>query len=348
MPRLYNLINNDELKERMQADGATRITLSFYQYHQLEDPEQFRDELYQRWNQLGVFGRIYVAREGINGQVSVPEANFESFREDMYSIPWLNGIRLNIAVDDDGKSFYKLKVKVRRKIVADGLDDESFDPTRRGRRLSAEEANRLLDEPGTVIVDMRNHYESEVGHFEGAICPDVETFREALPLVEEMLSDRREDNIIMYCTGGIRCEKASAYYLHKGFRNVFMIEGGIIEYTRQCREKGLPVKFKGKNFVFDERMGERISEDVISRCHQCGAPCDTHVNCANDACHILFIQCEACAAKFQGCCSQKCSDFALLPEEEREALRGKVAFNGTKFGKGRYKALRRNESLMPG
>ncbi len=348
MPRLYNLINNDELKQRMQADGAARITLSFYQYHQLQDPEQFRDELYQRWNKLGVFGRIYVAREGINGQVSVPEANFESFREDMYSIPWLNGIRLNIAVDDDGKSFYKLKVKVRRKIVADGLDDESFDPTRRGMRLSAEEANRLLDEPGTVIVDMRNHYESEVGHFEGAICPDVETFREALPLVEEMLSDRREDNIIMYCTGGIRCEKASAYYLHKGFRNVFMIEGGIIEYTRQCREKGLPVKFKGKNFVFDERMGERISEDVISRCHQCGAPCDTHVNCANDACHILFIQCEACAAKFQGCCSQKCSDFALLPEEEREALRGKVAFNGTKFGKGRYKALRRNESLMPG
>lgn len=346
MPRLYNLVNSGELKRRMLESGEARTTLSFYRYHQIEDPKQFRDDLYRRWSKLGVFGRIYVAGEGVNGQISVPDRNFEAFRQDMYSIPWLDGARLNIAVDDDGKSFYKLKIKVRDKIVADGLDDESFDVTRRGRHLSAEEVNELMENPDTIVVDMRNHYESEVGHFEGAICPDVETFREALPIVEKMLEDKKDHPIIMYCTGGIRCEKASAYYLHKGFGQVYMIDGGIIEYARQCREKGMPIRFRGKNFVFDERMGERIGEEVIARCHQCGQPCDTHVNCANDACHILFIQCEECAAKYNQCCSRKCSDFIQLPEEQQEELRGKIAFNGTKFGKGRYKAIRRDEELV--
>ncbi len=335
--RLYNLVNSDELKARMRRSQEARTTLSFYRYHQIEDPARFRDELYARWEKLGVLGRIYVAGEGVNGQLSVPTRRFEAFRADLYRIPWLDGVRLNVAVDDDGKSFFKLKIKVRDKIVADGLDDRSFDVTKRGRHLAAAEVNALMEQGDTLVVDMRNHYESEVGHFEGALCPDVETFREALPIVEDMLRKDRDKNIIMYCTGGIRCEKASAYYLHKGFRNVFMIDGGIIEYTRQCREKGLPNRFIGKNFVFDERMGERISEDVIARCHQCGAPCDTHVNCANDACHLLFIQCEQCAAAYESCCSTPCRDFRRLPEAERERLKGEVEFNGTRFGKGRLK-----------
>jgi len=348
MPRLHNLVNNDELKKRMLQSDEQRTTLSFYQYHQIENPALFRNQLFTRWSKLGVYGRIYVAKEGINGQISVPTEQLDAFKEDMYSIPWLNGIRLNIAVDDDGKSFYKLKIKVRDKIVADGLDDDSFDVTKRGKHLSAEEVNQLMEDPNTVVVDMRNHYESEVGHFQGAICPDVETFREALPIVEEMLENKKDAPIIMYCTGGIRCEKASAYYLHKGFDKVFMIDGGIIEYARQCREKGLPIKYQGKNFVFDERMGERIGEEVISRCHQCGKPCDDHVNCVNDACHILFIQCEECAEKYHDCCSRTCSDFNELPEEKREELKGSIEFNGTRFGKGRYKALRKDEPLEVG
>jgi len=343
--KLHNKVNNDELKQRMLESEEARITLSFYQYAQIENPEQFRDEFYLGLSQFGVFGRIYVAAEGINGQISVPEKNLEAFKNYLYSIPFLEGIRLNIAVDDDGKSFYKLKIKVRPKIVADGLDDTSFDVTKRGRPLSAEEFNQLTDELDTIVVDMRNHYESEVGHFENAICPDVETFREALPLVEDMLAEQKDKKIVMYCTGGIRCEKASAYYLHRGFENVFMVDGGIIEYARQCQEKGLPNKFIGKNFVFDERMGERISEEVIARCHQCGKPCDTHVNCTNDACHILFIQCEDCAAEYDHCCSHKCKDFKALPEEEREELRKTMEFNGTKFGKGRYKAHHKEERL---
>ena len=346
--RLYNLVNSDELKRRMLESDEKRTTLSFYRYHQIKDPELFRNELYLRWEKLRVFGRVYVAGEGINGQVSVPDDQFAAFKENLYAIPWLNGVRLNIAVDDDGKSFYKLKIKVRDRIVADGLDDASFDVTRRGRHLSAEEVNALIANPETIVVDMRNHYESEVGHFTGAICPDVETFRDALPLVEDMLKEDKEKNIIMYCTGGIRCEKASAYYLHKGFENVFMIDGGIIEYTRQCQEKGLDNKFLGKIFVFDERICQRIGNEVIARCHQCGQPCDTHVNCANDACHILFIQCEECASKYDHCCSRKCADFVALPEEERAALRGTIVFNGTKFGKGRYKAFRKDDGLVLG
>ena len=341
MKRLFNRVNNRELKQRLEESKEPRTTLSFYQYYQLEDPQAFRDELYLLLSECGVLGRIYVAKEGINGQISVPTEKFEAFKTTLFSIHWLNGIRLNIAVEKDGKSFFKLAIKVREKIVADGLDDATFDVTKRGKHLRAPEVNALLDKPETIVVDMRNHYESEVGYFEGAIRPDVETFREALPLVEDLLKEDKEKNIVMYCTGGIRCEKASAYYLHKGFNNVFMIDGGIIEYAHQCEEQGLPNKFIGKNFVFDERLGERISEDVVAHCHQCGQACDTHRNCANDVCHVLFIQCDDCAAKYHACCSQECSDFSQLPTEEQEELKGTVEFNGTRFGKGRYRALRR-------
>lgn len=344
--KLFNRINNDLLKQKMLESGEERITLSFYKYHHIQDPEAFRNFLYRRWDNISVYGRVYVASEGINGQVSVLRDKLLEFKEDLYGIPFLNGIRLNFAIDDDGKSFFKLKIKVRKKIVADGLNDDTFDVTKRGKHLGARDFNDLTDDPQTIIVDMRNHYESEVGYFENAIRPDVETFREALPLVENMLEEDKDRNIIMYCTGGIRCEKASAYYLHKGFKNVFMVDGGIIEYTRQCNENNLPNKFIGKNFVFDERMGERISETVVAHCHQCGAPCDEHVNCANDACHILFIQCPACAEKNSKCCSDQCADFIKLPEEEQKALIGVVEFNGTKFGKGRYKAFNKKIALQ--
>ncbi len=346
--KLYNKVNNDELKQRMLASNEKRTTLSFYQYANIEDPELFRNQFYELLDGVGVFGRIYVAREGVNGQVSVPENNFGAFKEALYSIPFLKGIRLNIAIEDDGKSFFKLKIKVRKKIVADGLDDAGFDVTKRGRHLDAKSYNEITDDPGTIVVDMRNHYESEVGYFENAIRPDVVTFREALPLVEDMLADKKDKNIVMYCTGGIRCEKASAYYLHRGFENVFMVDGGIIEYARQCEKQGLPNKFLGKNFVFDERLGESIGGQVVAKCHQCGNPCDVHVNCANDACHLLFIQCPDCAAKYSSCCSTKCSDFTKLPEEEQKSLRKMEVFNGSKFSKGRYKAFKKGQGLDMG
>jgi UPF0176 protein len=344
--RLYNRVSSDELKRQLQESKEARTTLSFYKYARIGNPRLFRDHFFILLDRLRVLGRIYVSYEGVNGQISVPDKKLEALREAMDQITFLEGVRFNFAIEDDGKSFFKLAIKVRNKIVADGLDDRSFDVTKRGKHLSAEEFNALTNQDDTVVVDMRNHYESEVGHFQNAITPDVETFREALPKVEEILEEHKDKHIVMYCTGGIRCEKASAYFKHKGFEKVYQLDGGIIEYARQVEEKGLENKYVGKNFVFDERMGERISGEVIARCHQCGEPADVHVNCANDACHILFIQCEACAEKYEQCCSKKCADFNRLPEEQRSELRKTLEFNGTRFGKGRYKALHKDDPLI--
>ena len=342
---LYNRVNKELLKEQLEQEGIERTTLSFYQYAHIANPKLFRDHFYLILSEVGVLGRIYVSAEGVNGQISVPTHKMEDFKSAMDSVDFLKGIRLNVAIEDDGKSFILLKIKVRNKIVADGLDDSTFDVTKKGVHLTAERFNALTEDEKTIVVDMRNHYESEVGKFKMALTPDVETFREALPVVEEMLEDKKDHNIVMYCTGGIRCEKASAYYKHRGFKNVYQLDGGIIEYARQVEAQGLENKFIGKNFVFDERLGERISEDIISKCHQCGKPCDDHTNCANDACHILFIQCDDCAEKYEATCSAKCKDHNALSEEEKEALKGKVEFNGTKFGKGRYKAHNKDASL---
>ena len=336
---LHNRVNKDILKQQLRESHEERITLSFYRYLNVPDVQSYRDQLYEDLYDLGVMGRIYIAQEGINAQISVPKSHFETFEKYIEESKSLSGIRLNIAVDDDGKSFFKLKIQIRNKIVADGLDDDTFDVTKKGQHLSAKEFNDLAGDPDTVIVDMRNHYESEVGHFKNALLPDVDTFRESLPMVEDMLSDSKEKNIVMYCTGGIRCEKASAYYKHKGFENVFQLDGGIIEYARQVNEQGLENKFIGKNFVFDERLGERISNDIISQCHQCGKPCDSHTNCKNDGCHLLFIQCEECAEKYEGCCTPECQQIAQLPVEEQRKLRAQKDLGRQVFKKGRSESL---------
>jgi UPF0176 protein len=343
MPVLHNRISNEELKARMLAETEPRTTVSFYKYFRIEDPASFRDELYIKFEALKVFGRIYIAGEGINAQLSVPESNFETFKELLYRhAPDLDGIRLNIAVEDDGKSFWVLRMKVRKQIVADGIEDPSFDPARVGQYLKAEEVNKMIDDPDTIFVDMRNHYEYEVGHFQDAIEIPSDTFRDQLPMALDILKEKREKNIVMYCTGGIRCEKASAYMLHNGFQNVFHVEGGIIEYARKAKEQKLPLKFIGKNFVFDERLGERITEDVIAHCHQCGKPCDVHTNCKNDGCHLLFIQCTECAVQYDGCCNAACTAEHHLPEEEQRALRAGRE-NGIKiFNKSKDHPLRKH------
>lgn len=321
MALLHNRVSQKELKERLYQETEPRTTISFYQYHPIQDPQQFRDELYKGMYPLKVFGRIYVAHEGINAQVSVPASNFNQLRDFLYSFSFLNGLRLNIAVDDDGKSFWVLKIKVREKIVADGISDPAFSMERKGKYVNAEQMNELLQDPSTIVVDMRNHYEYEVGHFETAIEVPSDTFREQLPMAVDMLHDKKDKNIIMYCTGGIRCEKASAYMLHNGFNNVFHLEGGIINYAKQVKAAQLESKFKGKNFVFDDRLGERITDDVIATCHQCGKPADTHTNCKNDACHLLFIQCEECAKQYDGCCTPECQTVYNLPLDEQVKLR---------------------------
>tara|TARA_B110000261_G_scaffold45583_1_gene53498 strand:- start:167 stop:1204 length:1038 start_codon:yes stop_codon:yes gene_type:complete len=339
--QLYNKLSAKERAVMLEEAGTERLTLSFYQYAHIGNPQLFRDHLFLTWNVLEVLGRIYVAHEGINAQLSVPAPRFEEFKAHLDEVIFLKDIRLNIAIEQDLKSFLKLKVKVRDKIVADGLNDDTFDVTQKGQHLNAAGFNDMLADPNTICVDMRNHYESEIGHFKGAVTPDVDTFRDSLPIIEEDLEAQKEEkNLLMYCTGGIRCEKASAYFKHKGFKNVYQLEGGIIEYTRQVKDQDLENKFVGKNFVFDERRGERITDDVVAHCHQCGTSCDFHVNCANEACHLLFIQCESCKEQMQNCCSDACKEIIQLSFEEQKNLR-KGTHNSNKiFKKGRSEVLK--------
>lgn len=338
MALLHNRVSQKELKQKLFEETEHRITISFYRYFVINDPKNFRDELYKAFNKLKIFGRIYVAAEGINAQISVPESNFQGLKDYLDSCEYFKNLRLNIAVSD-GKSFWVLKIKVREKIVADGISDPTFSMQERGKYLNAEEFNKLSESDNTVIIDMRNHYEYEVGHFENAIEIPSDTFRDQLPMAAEMMAGNEEKNLIMYCTGGIRCEKASAYMMHRGFKNVFHLEGGIIHYSNVAKQKNLPNKFKGKNFVFDERLGERITEEIISFCHQCGKPADTHTNCANEACHLLFIQCEECKNNYNGCCSNTCKEVKDLPDDVQKEIRKGIKNDSMIFNKSKRRSL---------
>jgi UPF0176 protein len=280
-----------------------------------------RDQLYAEWKDLNCLGRIYLAKEGINAQMNVPEHHWDEFAEKLYAHPEFTHVPFKIAVEDEDESFLKLTIKIRKKIVADGLKEDDFDVTNVGQHLTAEQWNQAIESGKAVVVDIRNHYESEIGHFEGALLPEAETFREELPEVLDMLKGKEDEKVLLYCTGGIRCEKTSAYLKHHGFKDVNQLHGGIIDYARQIKSENLDNKFKGKNFVFDDRLGEHIGDEVIAECHQCGKTCDTHVNCTNKDCNLLFIQCEDCAKQHEGTCSEKCQTIIHLSTEEQKELR---------------------------
>lgn len=332
--RLYNNIDKKILKEQLAESKEEFTTISFYKYFKISNPQEFRDQLYLQWQVFGVLGRIYVAHEGINAQLALPSRHLESFNQALDTVEAFVGMRRNYAVEH-GKAFYKLKIQVRDKIVADGVEDPSFNTANCGTHLSAHAWNELMTNPEVTILDFRNHYESEVGHFKNAILPDVDTFREQLPKVAEELKDRKDKPVMMYCTGGIRCEKASAYLKHHGFNDVYQLEGGIIKYAVDCKNENIEPKFIGKNFVFDERLGERITEDIIAQCHQCGEAADTHTNCVNEACHLLFIQCESCKIKYENCCTPECQHINSLPIEEQKELRKGKKMGQHIFKKGR-------------
>jgi len=331
--------SREEKLAAARADTRPRRTLSFYRYVKIADPSAFRDQLVQAWGSWDCFGRIYVAHEGINAQMNVPIEHWDAFDAFTQSVPELMGVPYKIAVEEgDAPSFYKLTVKVRDKIVADGLDDTTFDVTNTGAYLSAEEMNAYIADPEAIVVDMRNSYESEIGHFEGAITPSVETFRDELKHTPELLKIHKNKKIALYCTGGIRCEKASAWLKHNGFTNVRHLKGGIIDYSHQVKEQGLPNKFRGKNFVFDERLGERIGEEIISHCHLCReAKSDTHYHCQNQICHVLYLGCDACVQKRVGYCSWWCEQTDKLPAgiKRRFAHYYNLYLRGSQFKKAR-------------
>lgn len=328
----------------VQTASVPRVTLSFYRYVRITDPKAFRDALTIKFHELNCLGRIYVAHEGINAQMNVPKTAWKKFDAYVQSVPELAGVPYKIAAEEtDTVSFYKLTVKVRSKIVADGLSDDTFDVTNTGTYLTAEEMNAYIDDPDAVVVDMRNGYESEIGHFENAVTPDVDTFREELKVVPELLRVHKNKKVALYCTGGIRCEKASAWLKHNGFTDVRHLKGGIIDYKRQVEEKKLPNRFLGKNFVFDERLGERIGTEIIATCHLCNkTKCDTHHHCKNQACHVLFIGCASCVESKRGYCSYKCMMFDVLPVRVKKMLtRNNHKKHLAQFKKNRLRSVKR-------
>lgn len=237
--------------------------------------------------------------------------------------PELKDLRLNIAIDPYKSSFYKLTIKVKKQIVADGLSEDSYDLSQVGNHLSPEEFNAALEDANSVVIDMRNFYESRIGRFDKAICPDSNTFKEELQMVRESLKGKEDKKLLMYCTGGVRCEKASAYLKKEGFKDVNQLEGGIIYYLKKAKEKGVPLKFHGKNYVFDERISEPVTDEILTECDQCDNKFDEYTNCSNAACNLLFIQCGDCKERMHGACSEACKEVAQMPEAERKAYYAK-------------------------
>ena len=317
---LYNKFGREDLEKQLALESFERTTLSFYKYVIIKDPFTLRKKLYIEWDKLKIKGRIYIAHEGINAQLSCPKPNWNKFVKSVQSIKGFENIPFKIAVEENLNSFLKLAIKVKKQIVADGLNNNEYDVTNVGKHLSAKEWNEYMNN-GAIVVDVRNHYESRIGHFKGALKPDVDTFREELPIIKEKLKNKKQEKILLYCTGGIRCEKASSYLKHHGFKDVNQLHGGIIDYAKQIKEYNLENKFIGKNFVFDDRLGEKISNDIIGTCDQCGGPCDDYTNCNYVDCNLLFIQCKKCEKKYEGCCNNNCQKMSKLPKDEQKKIR---------------------------
>ena len=327
---LYNQKNKKDLLKDIQNENFNRTTLSFYRYVNLNNLQELRDKLFLSWSQLKILGRVYIANEGINAQISIPKKNITEFKKQLSQYEFFKKMAFKTALDTN-TSFLKLTIKIKKEIVAYGVSKDEFDITKTGKHLNYKQFNDAIDN-GAIIIDMRNYYEGEVGNFENAIIPDVDRSKDLLPEVKKLLVNHKNDKILMYCTGGIRCEKASSYLINHGFKDVNQLKGGIIEYANQIKKNNVKSKFIGKNFVFDNRMGERVTDDILSSCHLCNASCDTHTNCKNQACHILFIQCTKCTNKLNGCCSEECAKFILLPigEQKAQFKSGKVKFTAQK------------------
>ncbi|KAJ9085783.1 hypothetical protein DSO57_1010589 [Entomophthora muscae] len=332
------------------------LSLAFYQFQKLGEDElvHLRQRLLKDLEKFEVVGRIYLATEGINAQFSCPADRLEEVEKYFNSaepntslkfpLPFAPTIEFNFSTFHK-KAFKKLNVKIRKEIVSSDIPEGEYDPSNQPTYLSAEEWHSRLTELKTsgkapLLFDVRNQYEHVIGHFEGAILPDVDTFREGMDQLIRDTKGQENKEIFMYCTGGIRCSKAGAILKSKGFADVKMLKGGITAYgnfIRSAKEasdkEDLPDKlksftslFKGKNFTFDKKLGEPITDEIISHCFQCGSPTDHYTNCRNILCHVLFLQCASCAARFNRTCgSQQCLDSPVFSKQEN--LDRKPTFN---------------------
>lgn len=293
----------------MKVNKLDYQVLLYYKYIEIEDPQAFRDQHFEFCSSLGLRGRILVASEGINGTVSGRVEQTEKYMEFMRSDARFSDMVFKIE-KSEGHAFKKLKIKVKQEIVNLNLDEDLNPNETTGKHLSPKEFLETLQQDDVIILDARNTYEYDLGHFRGAIRPDIETFRELPKWVEENLSEHKDKKILTYCTGGIRCEKFSGFLVNEGFKDVSQLEGGIITYGYDPEVKG--ALWDGKCYVFDERISVPVNrtgeETVVGKCHHCGKPEERYVKCGNPECNKHLLLCEDCEHEHYRSCSQECKD----------------------------------------
>ncbi len=285
--------------------GAYRVLL-FYKYVKIEDPETVVAEHLKACQEIGLKGRIFIGSEGINGTCSGTVEQTDAYMEMMNQHEYFNDITYKIDVEDD-HVFKKMHVRVREQIVNLSLEDDVDSNQLTGNYLKPAEFLEKMQEENTVILDARNDYEYDVGHFRGAIRPDIRTFRELPQWVRDNKELFEGKQVLTYCTGGIRCEKFSGWLVREGFDNVSQLEGGIVTYGKDPEAKGQ--LWDGQCYVFDERLVvpvNQVEHVVVGRDHFDGEPCERYVNCANPECNEQVLCSEENEYLYMRSCTDEC------------------------------------------
>jgi UPF0176 protein len=285
----------------------TYQVLLYYKFVRIADPADLAAGQQELCAKLGLRGRILTAAEGINGTVSGPREACQAYISAMHADPRFADMPFKVD-DVDDHVFPSLSVKVKSELVTFRVD-ANVDPIERtAPHLSPEVFRRMMDDPDVVILDGRTDYEYDIGHFRGAVRPDVSSFREFPQWIRTHLADAKDRPILTYCTGGIRCEKLTAFMLAEGFANVYQLDGGIVTYGKDPTVQG--AMWDGLCYVFDERITVPINHTddrrVVGSCHHCGAPTERYVNCANLDCHFQHLSCDTCAQAYERSCSEAC------------------------------------------
>lgn len=282
--------------------------LLFYKFVNIPDAEQFTQEHLEYCNNLGVKGRILIADEGINGTLSGTIEQTEQYMQDLRQNPLFTDIVFKID-EEDGHAFKKMFVRYKKELVTFRVDKELDPNVQSGEHLAPKQFYEYLQREDVIVLDGRTDYEFDLGHFRGAIRPDVDSFKEFPQWIKENMSEYKDKPILTYCTGGIRCEKLSSFMIEEGFQDVYQLDGGIVTYGKDEEVQGR--LFDGKCYVFDERTSVQINhtdEDVVvGKCHHCNKPADRYINCTLDSCHRQHLACDECETLHSGHCSDECA-----------------------------------------
>ncbi len=276
----------------------------FYKYVKVEHPEAKVQEHLNWCLQNDIKGRVFFANEGVNGTVSGTIENIENYKVHLTSFPEFNDVWFKEDVADE-HAFRKMHVRLKNEIVSGDLEAVSLEHG--GKRLDPEDLLRLYEDgKDFVIVDARNWYESKIGKFKNALTPPMKNFREWKKVVDEDLKEYKNKTVVTYCTGGIRCEKASAYMVERGFKDVYQLDGGIVNFIKKFPD----TYWQGGMFVFDERrvVNPNSKEGLmhIAECHFCGKSTSYYINCHNVDCDKIIVSCHECKVKNEYCCSDEC------------------------------------------